>query len=108
MSEKKAAAKAAAETKPEGQAMVVTQKAKGPAPVMYVGPTIAGVAIQFTVYTEMPEGAKAAAESVPVIRNLFIPIEDYPKAHQMLRDGKGYIASAYKKALEYKEGGTKK
>lgn len=106
MSEKKTAAKAAAETKTEEQA-AAAQEVKAAGPVMYVGPTIAGVAIQNTVYTEMPDGAKEAAEAVPAIRNLFIPVTDYPKAQRMIREGKGYIRSAYKKALEYK-GGVKK
>lgn len=75
--------------------------------VMYVGPTVPGIAIQNTVYTAIPDGALAAAETLPVIKNLFIQITDYPKAQRMLREKKGYIYSAYEKALEYK-GGVKK
>jgi len=71
--------------------------------LMYVGPTIPGIGIQNRVYTEIPEDAAAACKEVPEIRNLFIPIIKYPAAEQMLRTGKGYIFSAYKKALEYKE-----
>lgn len=79
-------------------------------PVMYVGPTIPGIAIQNTVYDEMPEGAKAAAEELPDFNNLFILIREYPEANRMLREKKGYIYSAWKKAESYKskrKGGTK-
>ena len=50
-------------------------------PVMYVGPTILG--------------------------NLFIAIKDYPEANAMLREKRGYIHSAFNKALELKNGGKK-
>lgn len=42
------------------------------------------------------------------MRNLFIPVIKYPLAEKMLRERKGYIFSAFRKALEYKtEGGNK-
>lgn len=79
-------------------------------PVMYVGPTIPGIAAQNTVYTEMPAAAKTAAETLPDFNNLFIPVRDYPEANKMLREKKGYIYSAWKKAESYKsksKGGAK-
>lgn len=78
---------------------------KEPENLMYVGPTIPGLAIQNTVYTELPAAAAEVCKEVPEMRNLFIPVIKYPAAEQMLRTGKGYIFSAYKKALEYKEKG---
>jgi hypothetical protein len=74
-----------------------------PEKLMYVGPTIAGVGIQNRVYTEIPEGAKEAFKEVPEMRNLFVPILTYPAAETMIRTKKGYIFSAYRKALEFKE-----
>lgn len=76
-------------------------------PLMYVGPTIPGIAIQNVVYTEIPKAAAAVCKEVPEIRNLFIQITKYPAAEQMLRTRKGYIYSAYEKALNYKEEGGK-
>lgn len=76
-------------------------------PLMYVGPTIPGFAIQNVVYTEIPKAAAEACKDVPEMRNLFIPILKYPAAEQMLRTRKGYIYSAYRKALNYKEEGGK-
>lgn len=75
--------------------------------LMYVGPTIPGIAIQNVVYTEIPKTAAEVCEEVPEMRNLFIPILKYPAAEQMLRTRNGYIYSAYKKALDYKEEGGK-
>lgn len=71
--------------------------------MMYVGPTILGVAIQNTVYTEMPEALEEAQKECPEFGNLYLPIMKYAMAEQMIRKKSGYIYTAYKKALEYKE-----
>ena len=73
--------------------------------LMYVGPTIPGVAIQNTVYTQIPDAAAEACKKVPEMRNLFIPLMKYPAAEKSLRSEKGYIYRAYNKAMKYKEGG---
>ena len=67
---------------------------------MYVGPTVTGLAIQNRVYTEIPEEAKAVFGDHPEVRNLFIPVRDYPKANRMIREQTGYIYSAFLTALE--------
>lgn len=80
------------------------QETKAPEPVMYVGPTIPGIGIQNRVYTEIPAGAQEAFKEVPELRNLFLPIPQYPKAEQMIRERKGFVHSAYTKALTLKGG----
>ena len=70
---------------------------------MYVGPTIPGVAIQNVVYTQVPEAAVEAKKECPEIANLFIPIEKYGTAEEMIRKRNGYIFNAYERAMEYKE-----
>ena len=72
-------------------------------PLMYVGLTVQGIAIQNRVYTEIPQGAASAIEKDPELRNLFVPILEYPKVNRMLRDGTGYICSAFNKALKLKK-----
>ena len=84
----------------ESEAEAVEEKAEEPK--MYVGPTIPGVGIQNTVYTEIPEGAAALMKELPEFCNLFIAIQEYPKACRMLREGNGYIFSAFSKALAHK------
>lgn len=92
-------------TNPEPEAQAVQQKKKEP--IMYVGPTIPGVATQNRVYDGIPEGLKEAIKEVPEIGNLLlIRIEDYPEAERMIHSGKGYAASAFKAAAEYKKGGN--
>ena len=80
------------------------EEVKAPEPLMYVGPTLAGVGIQNRVYTEIPAGAQDAFKELPELRNLFIRIEQYPDANRMLREKKGYIYSAFRKALTLKGG----
>ena len=86
-------AKTTATAKPE--AVAITK--------IYVGPTIPGVAIQNRVYSETPAGLSEAFEKVPEMQNLMIPISEYAEAERMIDNRKGYVCSAYLKALEYKE-----
>lgn len=90
-----------------------TQTAKESAakePMMYVGPTIPGVAVQNTVYAVKPEALEEAQKECPEFGNLYLPIMKYAMAEQMIRKKTGYIYTAFNKALEYKEtrkeGGT--
>ena len=82
-------------------------KAAAKGPVMYVGPTIPGIGIQNQVLTEIPASAQEAFKKEPELGNLFISIKDYPEANVMLREKRGYIHSAFNKALELKNGGKK-
>lgn len=76
--------------------------AKAPETVLYVGPTINGIAITGTVYTTIPEAAKAAKADAPMILNLFIPIREYGEAERMIREKRGYVYSAYAEAQKFK------
>ena len=89
-----------ATTKKKETAAPVT--AKKPEPVMYVGPTItrSGV-IQNSVYTEIPESAKAIMEQLPIFGALFMPVTTYPQAEREIREQTGYFWSAYKAAIDY-------
>lgn len=91
------------EAKPPKAAEVKKRTEKEP--LMYVGPTVNGLGIQNRVYTEIPKAAEAVLEKTPELRNLFIPVRDYPGACRMLRERKGYIHSAFMKALNIKNGG---
>lgn len=75
--------------------------------VMYVGPTVPGIGIQNQVFTEIPASAQEVIKKEPEIGNLFIPIGKYPEANVMIREEKGYIYSAFSKALNLKIGGKK-
>lgn len=81
-------------------AKVKATPVKEPDPVMYVGPTLKGVAIFSTVYNRIPDAAKEAAKKAPLFLNLFIPVREYGKADEQLRAHKGYIYVAYEEAWE--------
>ena len=93
-----AVAEIAQDTKPAPTTAAGSSK-KAAGPLMYVGPTITGFAIQNRVYTSIPAEAEERFEVEPSLRNLFIPVWEYPKANRMIREGTGYIYSAYLTAL---------
>lgn len=66
--------------------------------LLYVGPSIYGVARTGSVYTGIPDGAQEARKDAPDIVHLFIPLSDYPKAEKMISTRSGYIGLAYKHA----------
>lgn len=70
---------------------------------MYVGPTIAGFAVNNTVYDGIPDHTKQILGEHPELNNLFIEVVNYPKANRMMRERQGYIYSAYLKALELRK-----
>ncbi|WP_105302699.1 hypothetical protein [Anaerolactibacter massiliensis] len=74
--------------------------------VLYVGPTIKGIAITGTVYASIPDAALKAKEEAPLIANLFISPAEYGKAHQQIKAEKGWAWEAYKQTegLRKKEG----
>ena len=80
---------------------------KAQKPLMYVGPTIPGIAIQNTVYEPIPGAAKDAAKELPVFLDLFIPIMKYPDAERQIRKKSGRLYSAFVKALVLRNKGGK-
>ena len=65
--------------------------------VMYCGPSIKGVARQYTAYNNgIPEGLKQAAEKNKILAALIVPLEDLPEAMRQLRQKSGRIHTLYK------------
>lgn len=87
---------------PDPVATVATPPKKD-GPMMYVGPTISGLAIQNVVYSSIPSTIETVKKEVPEIINLFIPVSKYGDAERMIRTGSGYLYNAFVKALEFKE-----
>lgn len=75
-----------------------TSKAAGAAgTVVYCGPSIKGVARQFTAYNNgIPEGLKAATEKNKVLAAMIVPMEELPEAMRQLRQKSGRIYTLYK------------
>ena len=65
--------------------------------VVYCGPSIKGVARQYTAYNNgIPEGLKQAAEKNKIRAALIVPLEDLPEAMRQLRQRSGRIYTLYK------------
>ena len=65
--------------------------------MVYCGPSIKGVARQFTAYNNgIPEGLKAATEKNKVLAAMIVPLEDLPEAMRQLRQKSGRIYTLYK------------
>lgn len=65
--------------------------------VVYCGPSIKGVARQYTAYNNgIPEGLKQAAEKNKILAALIVPLEDLPEAMRQLRQKSGRVYTLYK------------
>ena len=65
----------------------------------YCGPTIPGVAKQFTFYRGgVPEARAEAQKQHPVLGGLIVPLEQLPEAMEQLRKKTGPIYALYLKA----------
>lgn len=96
--EAKEAAIAAKETKVPGK------KRKEGFPVgqcAYIGPEIRNVLSKNTIFRNgIPEEIKARATQIPVVRKLFVPLKELPKANRSLLAGGAYKALYDKAAAE--------
>ena len=73
------------------------QAAEAAGTVVYCGPSIKGVARQYTAYNNgIPEGLKQAAEKNKILAALIVPLEDLPEAMRQLRQRSGRIYTLYK------------
>lgn len=74
--------------------------------VIYCGPTISGIAKQFSTYTNgIPEALANKAAEIPAISALVIPINELPKARAQLGDGAGPIFTIYNEVQRIIKGG---
>ena len=70
--------------------------------IVYVGPTIPGVANRNTIYDDTPpEALQMAIQNAPYIGNLVVPISDLADAMAQIRNKSGAIYTMYKRALTY-------
>lgn len=64
--------------------------------VVYCGPTLAGIAKQYTVYKgELPPALTEAIMKVPSIKDLIVPLERLPEVRQQLNGKSGHIFHLY-------------
>lgn len=76
-----------------------TKPAEEAGTLVYCGPTIPGVAKQFTSYRGgIPEALAAAQKKTPVLGGLTVPLDQLPEAMRQLREKTGPIYALYRKA----------
>lgn len=76
--------------------MAKAKKPEQTATVVYVGPSIPGVANQYTFYREgIPNALAEAIRAKPAMEGLVIPLEQLPAAMKMLRGRTGHIFRLY-------------
>lgn len=67
------------------------------APVVYCGPSIPGVANQFTTYTNgIPDSLAEAIKKTPAMGGLVVPLDQLPEAMAKLRGGYGHISRLFR------------
>ena len=77
------------------------QKKTNPAtgPVVYCGPTIPGVAVQYTTYTNgTPTALAEAIKEKPVLGGLVVPLDKLPEVRRQFHAGAGRYYTLYRKA----------
>lgn len=75
-------------------------KKEQPQKIVYVGPTITGVAVRNTTYAQAPAQLAAAIKRRPYLRGLCVPVSGLASAMQQITRQQGGIYTLYKKALE--------
>ena len=66
-------------------------------PVVYCGPTIPGVAVKFTIYTNgTPTALAEAIKKKPVLGGLVVPLDQLPEVRRQFRAGVGRYCTLYK------------
>lgn len=66
-------------------------------PVVYCGPTIPGVAVQFTTYTNgTPTALAEAVKKSKALGGLVVPLDQLPEVRRQFRAGTGRYCTLYK------------
>ena len=67
--------------------------------VVYCGPTIPGVAVQYTVYTNgTPTALAEAIKKKPILGGLVVPLDQLPEVRRQFHAGAGRYYILYRKA----------
>lgn len=90
----------------EAKASKTTQAkaAAKPETVVYIGPSILGVANHNTVYNNgLPQELQDAIEKEPAFKNLLVPISQLAAAGNDIANKRGAAYTFYEKAMQYKQ-----
>lgn len=89
----------------EAKAKTAQAKAAAtPETVVYVGPSILGVANRNTVYNNgLPQELQDAIKKEPAFKNLLVPISQLSAAGSDIANKRGAAYTFYEKAMQYKQ-----
>lgn len=74
---------------------------KGFETVMYLGPEIGGVVEYGKIFSNgFPEGLKRKMKEMPVIKNLFVPVDQLAEAMVYLKDEKSALYACYERVVK--------
>ena len=73
-----------AEAKTAAKAAESKKKTGWPRPCVWCGPSVKGVAAQYTVFTEMPEALEKLVEQHPAARGLVAALDKFPQMRRAL------------------------
>lgn len=72
--------------------------------MIYLGPTILGVITENNIFKgDLPEKIQNAVKEIPVMKSLFVPIENLISAKKELKESHSAKSICYNKMLEYKK-----
>lgn len=66
--------------------------------IVYIGPTMYGIATRNTVYSEIPAALSAEFDSRPFLQDLCISVQELPKALKQIQEKRGAYYTLYQKA----------
>ena len=75
-----------AEVKTTAKAVEDKKKNGWPRPCVWCGPSVKGVAAQYTVFTEMPKQLEALVEQIPAARGLVVALDKFPQVRRKLEE----------------------
>lgn len=71
------------------------RSAKKPTILVYCGPSIPHICARFSMFSAVPDALNQKAETIPLIRNLIIPISEFREARQQIEGKRGSIYAIY-------------
>lgn len=87
----------------EVRALIPTSQPKEVEALVYVGPTIVGVASHNTIFNNgLPDNLKVAIDKEPVFKGLVIPVNRLADALKEIETKSGATFSLYEKVADYK------
>jgi hypothetical protein len=77
------------------------------APLIYCGPTIKGVAKQYTVFSEgLPSAVKMLIKKCPMVNALIVPVDDFAAIKKALGTKDSAESFIYKQIIKTLKGGN--